>query len=584
MRIAWSCYPRNIGLGIAAQVFVYVGTIILYLCNWFFTQRVVRAQHPRLGWSAPYRIIHRVSIVLLIIALLMIVVSSIQQFFTLDTTILRVDHNFQLAAFTYFAIFTLAPFVLLFVSFVIPRKGTEKFGAGRLRNAITVLFIGSLILAIGQCFRSVTAWLPQIPLRNAQGQPNPVPWYLTRACFYVFNFLTEILVVMLYAIMRVDLRFYVPDGAKKPGDYRAWRESQFNVDVLGSEKNLKRSSGTTHSTHSMTSNGTLHEYESSVFEDTHTLADSLRFNGSVMEIDNKTGNWKVKRQSTGASLKSRSSFRASNRSQASLWDPIRNSTATTEGAPPVPSIPQDWLLRESQIRLASASVASIASLKAYERHRTSRSTHLREPHTPPLPSPTLSSRSDAFDKAINDLLGNPAPPDYNLVAPLPPKRSYQSLRSLATPKQHVHTPSYASASAAMMVPVPKREHTPGFPPSEEIPFKAMLNPTSPTSTPSTYTTANDDLPAKRDYAAEAAAPSSPTVPALADSSKASSTLRRDASSAYSVQETGGTPRATSLSVQSNEGDRKRFSFEASSLRRSSFDEGVGGPGLFARGS
>lgn len=38
-------------------------------------------------------------------------------------------------------------------------------------------------------------------------------------CFYFFNFTVEIIVVYLFAAVRIDLLFYVPDGSKGPGDY-----------------------------------------------------------------------------------------------------------------------------------------------------------------------------------------------------------------------------------------------------------------------------------------------------------------------------------------------------------------------------
>lgn len=421
LRIAWAWYPTNVSLGIAAQVFVYVGTIILYLCNWFFAQRVIRAQHPHIGWSTPYRILHRGGMIALILALLMIIVASIQQFFTLDSTILRIDRDLQLAALTYFGVFTLAPLVVLFISFLIPRRGTEKFGAGRLRNAIAVLFVGSFILALGQCFRTITGWLPEVPVFNGQGRPNAVPWYFSRTSFYVFNFLTELLVVIFYAVMRVDLRFYVPDGARKPGDYRAYRESHFNVNVLRNEKILKRHNGPTGSVNSAVSNETLHEYDASVFEDTRTLADSLRFQSSVMEIDDKTGNWKVKRPSTSNSGSIRSSSRRSNRSQSSLWDPNRM-TLLSELAPPVPLIPQSsaWPLRESQLRLAQfpAKEHPLGRLKS----SPDKSSRLHSANFPSIPD---MESSDAIDMAFRKLEGvAPPEPTYHPGFDVPKKHAY----------------------------------------------------------------------------------------------------------------------------------------------------------------
>ncbi|KAJ4349902.1 uncharacterized protein N0V89_008522 [Didymosphaeria variabile] len=521
MRIAWACYPSNTSLGIAAQVFVYVGTIILYLCNWFFTQRVIRAQHPHIGWSTPYRILHRGSMITLILALLMIIVASIQQFFTLDPTILRIDRDLQLAAFTYFGAFTLAPLVMLLISFVIPRRGTEKFGAGRLRNAIAVLFIGSSILALGQCFRTITGSFPEIPLRTAQGQYNAIPWYFSKASFYCFNFLTELLVVIFYAIMRVDLRFYVPDGAKKPGDYRAYRESHYNVDVIGNETRLKRHSGPTGSANSVNSNETLHVYGASIFEDTRTLADSLRFQSSVMEIDDKTGHWKIKRPSYSNDGSIRSSSRPSNRSQSSLWDPTR--ATLMNDMPPVPSMPQpgDWPLRESQLHLGQVPVKEhLRSRSSSSPHRASRLRSANIAHTPEI------EKSDAIDMAIKQLEGH-APPEYDFVALPAPKKVYQPGTDI--PKKHTYKPAAPGANI-----VRKKEHRLNCP----LGFDITCSTTSPVST---YTTGKSDLPAKKDHSAPAAI----TSP------------RRQPSLTYSDGNT------TSINTEAAEREFARFSFEAS---------------------
>lgn len=52
--------------------------------------------------------------------------------------------------------------------------------------------------------------------------PRPIndpPTYYNKACFYIFNFTMELAVVILYVVVRVDRRFYVPNGSKGPGDY-----------------------------------------------------------------------------------------------------------------------------------------------------------------------------------------------------------------------------------------------------------------------------------------------------------------------------------------------------------------------------
>lgn len=337
LRIAWACYQRNVGLAMAANVFVYVGTIILYMINWFFTQRVVRAQHTKLGWSMPYRILHRGALVFLIVSLLMIIVTSIWQYFTLNNNALRIFRDMQLAGQTYFTVFAFAPIIFVLISLVLPRHEIDKFGAGRLRVNITILLIAAAVISAGQIFRCVIAWLPPSPLQNAQGQFQDPPWYYEKACFYAFNFVTEIIVLVMYAVVRVDLRFHVPDGAKRAGDY-----SRSSVNVHVNEKALHPN---VVSMHSNGSNETLHSYQASLFEDSGTLADSLRYPSSTLEIDGKTGAWKVKRAS-GAST---ASNRSSTGSRSSMW--LDRNTMEENDIPPVPEIPNrmSWPLRTSML-------------------------------------------------------------------------------------------------------------------------------------------------------------------------------------------------------------------------------------------
>lgn len=337
LRIAWACYPTNTGLAIAANIFVYVGTIILYMVDWFFIQRIVRAQHTVLGWSTAYRIFHRAALAGLIITLLMLIVSQVWQYFTLDSKKLHIFHAFFLTGQTYFTVFCLAPAVLVLISLLIPRTEVEKFGAGRLRNNITILLVAVAILSIGQVFRCVLAWIPATPRVDAQRQTIPLPWYLTKACFYCFNFVTEIIVIIMFALVRVDLRFHVPNGSRKSGDYSC---SRVNVHKLESEKNVAAPSPMILQNNS---SQTLHRYNSSVFEDTQTLADSLRYPSSTLEVDQKTGNWKVKRLS---------SEMASGRTSVSFADTSRSSpqdrhTHVDNDAPPVPELPTEWPLPDA---------------------------------------------------------------------------------------------------------------------------------------------------------------------------------------------------------------------------------------------
>jgi hypothetical protein len=57
---------------------------------------------------------------------------------------------------------------------------------------------------------------------------NP-PWYDSKACFYIFNFSLEILLLGILTFTRIDKRFFVPNGSKQAGDYtRLAEEGQDN--------------------------------------------------------------------------------------------------------------------------------------------------------------------------------------------------------------------------------------------------------------------------------------------------------------------------------------------------------------------
>jgi hypothetical protein len=334
------------------------------MIDWFFVQRIVRAQHQRLGWSTPYRIFHRGALAVLIITLIMIILVNIWQFFTVSSTKLHVFRALALTGQTYFTIFCFAPAILVLVSVLIPRTEIEKFGAGRLRVNITILLIAVTVLTTGQLFRCVIAWIPQTPVFNSAGQPVPQPWYLHKACFYVFNFVTEIVVVIMFALVRVDLRFHVPNGSRMSGDYSG-RNSRVN---LNSTSNVQSHVSLSHSVNKKSlpceapivpmsqrnaSSETLHQYEKSIFEDSHTLADSLQYTGSTLEVDGKTGNWKVKRLS-GASTSSRGSMYSS--SSSPTRSSFNDRTVTfADDAPPVPEIPAEWPLPKSQLPRSSMS-------------------------------------------------------------------------------------------------------------------------------------------------------------------------------------------------------------------------------------
>lgn len=229
MRIASVTKQSNINLAIAALVFTNAGIIILYIVNLIFVQRLIRAQHPSIGWSWPFSLLFQCLYVLIILTIAMAIVVVVQTLFTLNTNIHRIDRDIQLYALTFFTFVAFLPIPMVLLMLAIPRrpKGRrpDKFGHGRWREKITILFIASLLLCLEASYKCGTLWMKPVPITK------PMPSYFSKGAFYAVTFTVEILVVFFYAILRVDLRFYVPDGASNRKTFQSLEMKDADKDV-----------------------------------------------------------------------------------------------------------------------------------------------------------------------------------------------------------------------------------------------------------------------------------------------------------------------------------------------------------------
>jgi hypothetical protein len=152
--------------------------------------------------------------------LIALITCVVQSFYTLSHNTKRIDRDVQLVGATYFAVAAFMPIPLLLLRVVLPNKveHVDKFGTGRFRTKIYIVTFSSLILTLGAAFRAGIAYVPR---------PRADPaWYHSKACFYIFNFAIEIIVVALYAAIRVDRRFHIPNGAHGAGAYSAGKNDQ----------------------------------------------------------------------------------------------------------------------------------------------------------------------------------------------------------------------------------------------------------------------------------------------------------------------------------------------------------------------
>ncbi|KAL8828511.1 MAG: hypothetical protein Q9191_002550 [Dirinaria sp. TL-2023a] len=213
MRIVWACRPTNVRIAIAAQVFVAAGVVLLFVINLIFAQRIIRAAHPHSGWHPAMSWFFKALYILIVVSLIMLITSVVQSFYTLNSNTRRIDRDIQLYGQTYYSVISFLPIPLVIIGLIIPRKTrVEKFGSGRFRSKIHILLWATALLCLGAAFRCGTNYKAPRP------RDDPA-WYHSKACFYIFNFTVEIIVIFLYVVVRVDKRFWVPNGSHGAGDY-----------------------------------------------------------------------------------------------------------------------------------------------------------------------------------------------------------------------------------------------------------------------------------------------------------------------------------------------------------------------------
>jgi len=214
LHIAWSYVQQNAKIGVAENAFLDAGAAVLYIVNLILGMRIMRARQAWLGWSKIFTAFIWLLVLLTVATTIMLVVVVAQSFFAVRSKILRTDRDIELFVLTWLVWVAFVPLLLTISALILPRRTyIDKFGTGRFRWKPIILITSSTILTLGAGWRCGATFAS--PLQ----QSGHRPWYFTSACYYVFTLMPEIIVVILYLAMRIDLRFHVPDGADGPGSY-----------------------------------------------------------------------------------------------------------------------------------------------------------------------------------------------------------------------------------------------------------------------------------------------------------------------------------------------------------------------------
>ena len=213
MRIVWAAKPRDAQIAIAAGVLTNAGVILLFIVNLILVQRVLRAYHPTFGWSKPATFFFQGLYFCIGAALIMVIVAVVYSFYTLDMDAKQKIRDVQLFAVVFLAVLSFLPIPIAILALVWPKsEPADPFGSGAsLRTKAFMIIFTATLLALGASFRAGTAFY----MRPAS---NPA-WFHSKACYYCFIYLVEVISAFTYTLGRFDRLFHIPDGSSAPGDY-----------------------------------------------------------------------------------------------------------------------------------------------------------------------------------------------------------------------------------------------------------------------------------------------------------------------------------------------------------------------------
>lgn len=219
LRIAWAYHPTKAALGLSAEIFVYLGLPILFISNLFWAQRIVRAHHPSFGWSRAFSLGLPVLLAITGLTIVLLISAVLYQFSASASDMHSWTQAILLYSATFFAISSLLPFPIELISALartyptIEGTDIDNFGTGTIVSKIILSLLSAAIISLSACYRAATSSiLPRQP-------PTQSSWFSSKPAFYIFCFALELVLVLGWLAIRVDKRFFIPDGASGPHSY-----------------------------------------------------------------------------------------------------------------------------------------------------------------------------------------------------------------------------------------------------------------------------------------------------------------------------------------------------------------------------
>ncbi|PFH57952.1 hypothetical protein XA68_14346 [Ophiocordyceps unilateralis] len=213
-RFTWSFlkppFPRAIVF--LNSLFDAAGLPLVFPANLIFAQRIIRAMHPIFGW---HPILNIVTLSLAASVLILLIISTIAIFILFFAAPSTINQSAILTMLNFFGawklMLCLVPPIWIFIACAMPGPPPQNFGTGHLRLKTTLVVFSTVTLAVGQAVRLAASDNPKAAFTGSPLFGKPM--------FYTIGFFLETLTIFGYIIFRFDNLFYVPDGARGPGDY-----------------------------------------------------------------------------------------------------------------------------------------------------------------------------------------------------------------------------------------------------------------------------------------------------------------------------------------------------------------------------
>ncbi|KAK1059321.1 39S ribosomal protein L16, mitochondrial [Friedmanniomyces endolithicus] len=225
LRIAWALNLDNVSLVIAAEILLLAGNLILYIINLVFAQRILRARHPEIGWDRRLSFVLKSLYAVIGCVLVMVISTIVLSYYTLDEYTLRICRDIYLFGSSYIFFFATLPVGILLFAFLRRRSpNPQHFGRGSTELKALVLLASSSLCILIAGSRAGTTYMSPRPTKSPA-------WYDSKASFYSFGFVPEVLILLLFVIARVDLLFKVPDDSSKVRSFEKAGELESPIDA-----------------------------------------------------------------------------------------------------------------------------------------------------------------------------------------------------------------------------------------------------------------------------------------------------------------------------------------------------------------